>query len=224
MHCLWCHELIIPEVSWENIFIFKQQKQLCWSCVRTLEIIHGPRCRRCSRKNEETICGDCLQWQKRHDQLEFNYSVYTYNEQMQAMVTKWKYRGDYTLGNAFGQNFREIYTEVFSFLRGDVCVVPIPLSKDRMKERGFNQAKMLASFLPAMPYDVLRRTHSEKQSKKTRRERLAAANPFTLTKKVSKPVILIDDIYTTGTTLRHAAALLRRQGCPEIYAYTLIRG
>src|SRR5690625_1097913 len=83
---------------------------------------------------------------------------------------------------------------------------------------------LFSACLPAENKDILTRIHSEKQSKKTRSERLSADNPFVAAKKVNKPVILVDDIYTTGTTLRHAATLLKEQGCPEVYAYTLIRG
>lgn len=197
---------------------------MCASCSEKLKIIQGPRCRRCSRNHEQAVCSDCFGWQESHDPLKFNHSVYAYNEQMQKIISNWKYRGDYILGNAFKRVFIQMYAEVFSFLPKDACVVPIPLSKARLKERGFNQAKVLADFLPTMSFDLLTRKHSEKQSKKTRQERLTATNPFNLMKTIHEPVVLVDDIYTTGTTLRHAASLLKKQGCPEVYAYTLIRG
>src|SRR5690625_4075328 len=116
------------------------------------------------------------------------------------------------------------FNKTFSFLLKNVWTVPITLSEERLLERRVNQAKVLAACLPAENKDILKSIHSEKHTKKTRSERLSADNPFAATKRVNKPVILVDDIYTTGTTLRHAATLLKKQGCPEIYAYTLIRG
>src|SRR5699024_5852153 len=100
-------------------------------------------------------------------------------------------------------------------------------SKERLINRGFNQSLAIAEKLARNTSDiqqVLQRIHSEKQSKKTRSQRIFGKNPFKLIKKTNKSVILVDDIYTTGTTLRHAATLLKQGGCPAIYSYSLIRG
>lgn len=226
MHCLWCNSQIILEVSWENLFILAKPKSLCQACESELEILQGKRCRRCSRISEDTICSDCKWWDEHssRDTIVSNFSVFAYNLMMQDMIAKWKYRGDYHLGNAFKQYFTRSFQAAFSVLEKDAVAVPIPLSKERLQERGFNQAKMLADFLPVETKEIITRVHTEKQSKKTRRERIGTKNPFEITKSINKPVILVDDIYTTGTTLRHAGALLREHGCPKVYAYTLIRG
>ncbi|MBY7144116.1 DEAD/DEAH box helicase family protein [Virgibacillus sp. NKC19-3] len=226
MYCLWCNTQIIPEVSWGNLFLLTKPKWLCQACEGELEILQGKRCRCCSRVDEDELCSDCKWWDRHFssDPITFNFSVFSYNLQMQDMIAKWKYRGDYHLGNAFKPIFRRSFHDTFSFLKKDAIAVPIPLSKERLLERGFNQAKMLADFLPVETEEIITRTHTEKQSKKTRRERIGTKNPFVITKSINKPVILVDDIYTTGTTLRHAGVLLQGHGCPKVYAYTLIRG
>lgn len=226
MHCLWCNNQIIPEVSWDNLFILTKPKSLCQTCEGELEILQGNRCRRCSRISEDAICSDCKWWdeQSSKDLITFNFSVFAYNPMMQDMIAKWKYRGDYHLGNAFNQYFTRSFHATFSSLEKDAIAVPIPLSNERLLERSFNQAKMLADFLPVETKEVITRVDTEKQSKKTRRERISTKSPFEITKSINKPVILVDDIYTTGTTLRHAGALLLEYGCPKVYAYTLIRG
>ncbi|MFD1038888.1 ComF family protein [Virgibacillus byunsanensis] len=227
MCCLWCDEAIIPEINWSNIILLPKPKTLCDDCKSKLKILHGNRCKKCSRSSEEVICKDCSRWEgqtAQTDPLQFNYSIFSYNQQMQDIITKWKYRGDYCLGNIFKDKFVQGFKDTFSFLSKDIRIVPIPLSTERLKERGFNQAQMLAGFLPYKQKDVLKRIHGEKQSKKTRQERLITSNPFIITERLNKPVVLVDDIYTTGTTIRHAAVLLKEQGCTEVYAYTLIRG
>ena len=226
MNCLWCDQEIILEISWENIFILPMPKQLCALCEGDLELLQGKRCHKCSRMTKDRICSDCASWSndEQKDPLVSNYSIFTYNEQMQAMIAKWKYRGDYVLANAFKIHVSELFIKQFTHLTKNLIIVPIPLSKERIKERGFNQAKVLASFLPIKSQEIMTRVHSEKQSKKTRHERISTKNPFKVNGKVNKTVILVDDIYTTGTTLRHAASVLRKNGCPEVYAYTLIRG
>src|SRR5699024_4555067 len=123
-----------------------------------------------------------------------NYSIYTYNEQMSEIIAKWKYRGDYVLANIFKELFVQVFKEVFSNVLSESIVVPIPLSKERLQIRGFNQAETLASFLPNNSNKILARIHSEKQSKKTRHERITTANPFAVHGKINKSVILVDDI------------------------------
>ncbi|MDY0405083.1 ComF family protein [Virgibacillus sp. 179-BFC.A HS] len=181
---------------------------------------------RCSRMSPNEICPDCQLWQKKFagdDPLAANHSIFVYNETMQQIIAKWKYRGDYILGNAFKTTFRKGFQQYFGKWKNPI-VIPIPLSEERLEERGFNQAQMLAEFLPAKISDSLSRTAGEKQSKKNRKQRLSAQNPFRVDRPINKAVILVDDIYTTGTTLRHAASVLKENGCPKVAAYTLIRG
>ncbi|WP_284139261.1 MULTISPECIES: phosphoribosyltransferase family protein [unclassified Virgibacillus] len=180
----------------------------------------------CSRVSMEKLCSDCKRWQSltHPSSLQWNYSIYKYNYFMKELVAKWKYRGDYTLGVSFQSIFQEHFKVHFNHLRKSAIAVPIPLSHERLKERGFNQAQMLTEFLPIESCSPLERLHGEKQSKKTKKERITGGNPFKLKETIKKQVILVDDIYTTGATLHQAARLLIDSGCPAVYSYTLIRG
>ncbi|WP_077624758.1 ComF family protein [Sediminibacillus massiliensis] len=228
MYCLWCDTEIILEVSWVNLLYPDPLKPLCKICEKELHFLKGELCRKCGRESRDKICPDCLYWEKDgewRDLLAFNQSVFAYNERMQEMLAKWKYRGDYVLKECFACAFKEKYKSAFpKQLRKEAWIVPVPLSEQRLHERGFNQAEALASLLEKPVHQLLSRTNGEKQSKKTRRERLGSENPFKLEQAVDRPVILIDDIYTTGVTLRHAARVLKESGCPEVYALTLARG
>lgn len=224
MHCLWCNTESITTLSWQQLVFLSEPTKLCDTCVKNLHILHGPRCQMCSRQSEERICPDCYGWREKDDALILNYSVFGYNDMMQKMLTRWKYRGDYILGKAFATVYQKTFKKFFSSLDRDTVIVPIPLSDERLKERGFNQAQMLADFLPLQNHAILDRIHTEKQSKKTRHERLKTENPFKNNQPMSNEVILIDDMYTTGTTLRHAATTLKKGGATNVFAYTLIRG
>lgn len=225
MYCVWCNQSMMRHVSWGNLFYPEKPSVLCDRCTSHLEIIDGNRCKRCSRKSVEKLCADCLWWQSEMEEsLEFNFSIYRYNERMKEMVAKWKYRGDYVIGEAFKEKFRQTFRNTFSHIKEELIAIPIPLSLERRQERAFNQAEMLSRFLPIDIDFVIQRKHGEKQSKKSREERIHTENPFFITKKLNKSVVLVDDIYTTGTTLRHAASLLKSNGVPNVYSFTLIRG
>lgn len=226
-YCLWCDEEIILQITWQNLFHVKGKKIVCTKCEHQLEKISGNRCEKCSRPSAETVCYDCIRWNQLYeldDPLTWNYSIYNYNDFMKEVVAQWKYRGDYYLSEIFRESFVQKCKELFSKKMNQMIFVPIPLSSERLFERGFNQAYVLADFMNGNVQDVLTRVHSEKQSKRTRVERLISKNPFQLEDAINKPVVLVDDIYTTGRTIRHAATLLKREGCPEIYSMTLIRG
>lgn len=226
-YCLWCDEELIIQLRWSNVFDVKKPYRICPQCWSNFQKVQEIKCQVCSRPNVKRICHDCKQWSKFYDgkdPLIKNISLFTYNSFMKEVITRWKYQGDYILGEMFGTTFQTIFKKTFPSLRKKAIIVPIPLSKERSIERGFNQATSLATYLTECPQMLLARHHHEKQAKKTRMQRMMTKNPFYLKNTLNKPVILVDDIYTTGRTVRHAATLLKDNGCPEVYAYTLIRG
>jgi competence protein ComFC len=153
-----------------------------------------------------------------------NRSVFHYNEFMKDLIARYKYRGDALLASLFQQHLQTAFMKNFAC---DYLIVPIPLSKERLYERGFNQARLLSEQLNAPVIEPLRRVHFEKQSKKKRHERLQTENVFFIDESseiLNKKLLLIDDIYTTGTTVRHAAKLLMEHGAETVSSLTLIRG
>lgn len=226
-YCLSCDEPLLMQITWQNVIHPTKRAKLCALCTDQLEELSGKQCKTCSRQTTVDQCEDCKRWASMFagkDPLQRNTSVYAYNESIKEMITKWKYRGDYVLGEAFQEAFIKRFNESFSDVIKQAIIVPIPLSADRLYERGFNQAQMLTSFLQGNSEQLLKRIHNEKQAKKSRIERLMTENPFRVTERVNRQVILIDDIYTTGRTVRHAAQALKENGCPQVFSYTLIRG
>jgi competence protein ComFC len=178
-------------------------------------------------KSSTDLCLDCERGESQEiNFLNKNRSVYLYNDFMKEMIARFKFRGDAELAHGFRFPMLEIYRKHFrSYL-----IVPIPLSEERLKERCFNQAQLLAEQLPGKVVPVLvRPVHSSKQSKKSRRERLSMTeNPFMINPQFNKPVngekiLLIDDIYTTGTTVRQAANALQALNPELVCSLTLAR-
>src|SRR5699024_6540631 len=116
-----------------------------------------------------------------NDPLLRNISVYQYNVFLQEVIAKWKYRGDYILGNLFRKAIQERYLQQMkSILPKDAVILPIPLSTERMQERAFNQAEQLADFIPGSIPLYMDRRLGDKQSTISRLSRMYAKHPFTL--------------------------------------------
>ena len=108
----------------------------------------------------------------------------------------------------------------------------VPLHPIRLAERGFNQAELLARviaknlYLPCEEL-IIRTKETSPQSKRTRHERLLAMKGVFLYSStislIGKRVLLVDDVYTTGTTLGECATLLRGVGASQVYAVTFAR-
>ena len=222
MNCLICDKQIEVEFTWTTLFNLKQQPPVCHTCTNQFAKISTPTCEYCGRDDQQT-CTDCTRWQKR-DLMTMNRSVYQYNEFLKETIARFKYRGDYALVEAFAKVFIDGVKNCFPMLPDETKLVPIPLSEARLKSRAFNQAEALAKLLPYQTVSVLKRTAGEKQAKKNRQARLAMENPFEINGEIEPaPVIIIDDIYTTGATIHHAARILKEAGCQSVASFTLAR-
>lgn len=228
-YCLLCHEVILPTVSWSRLFSVEKEELLCSTCEGRLERIDGECCRVCSRPfsqldeqfRHDDLCNDCVRWEADPDwkgYLDQNVSLFQYNDFLKEVIARFKFRGDYIIAKAFSEPLKQELSKLsFDFL------VPIPLSEERLYERGFNQAEALLTLAGYTPAPLLTRLHSEKQSKKSRTERIHVPQVFQVSENVSGRILLVDDIYTTGSTLRHAAKILKEAGAERIQSITLAR-
>ncbi len=222
--CLYCHTPFEEQVGWAGFLLMKEVDLLCEGCRDQLEPIRGTCCEVCSRPLEEKgKCSDCLRWKDNPPigcALDSNISLYTYNAFMKEYIARFKYRGDYELGRLFAQEMKKAAP------KADI-IIPVPLSEERLAERGFNQARAIGEMAGFQMREGLVRMHSEKQAKMTRRERIARNQVFKLHPDApmftGQTILLVDDIYTTGTTLRQAAHLLKEAGAVRVQSMTIAR-
>ncbi|WP_246197180.1 ComF family protein [Cytobacillus depressus] len=171
----------------------------------------------------EDLCTDCVRWEKESlwaGALERNYSAVMYNDFAKEVIAQFKYRGDYVLAHVFASLLKKKLAAIPFDL-----IVPIPLSEERQYERGFNQSEALIRACGYEPSSLLARTHSEKQSKKSRSERIHLSKVFQIKEPIpNQKILLIDDIYTTGSTLRHAAKCLKKAGALSVSSLSFARG
>ncbi|WP_241654953.1 ComF family protein [Sporolactobacillus shoreae] len=255
--CLICGQDRQERMTFRTLLSADSSPGFCRTCrEKFVKIPQGHSCRLCGRDlglmDEKfisgSVCTDCRRWEKSGGNGCFgrNIALYSYNDWMKEVITTFKFRGDAALAVGFRKEFRAAGRKIigkdwrthWERLRNgkhhprETCViVPMPLSGNRLKERGFNQAEVLAELIGEPVVPALCRIGGErKQSKKNRRERLESGeNPFKLDEAFSEvlhgtKVLLIDDIYTTGATLRRAAAAFERADPKCVDSLTLIHG
>lgn len=214
MICLLCHAEYTIEPTFHQLLLLKLPSPgICTSCHNQFQQITTPYCSRCYKPDIKDVCSDCKIWEK--EGIIVNHqAVFTYNTVMEDFFSRYKFMGDYRLHHIFNKYFK---TE-----RG-YTIVPIPVSKQRFQERGFNQVIALLHSLPFS--SLLEKEEGPTQNTRTRNERLKNKNTFTLKAKVKVPdkILLVDDVYTTGRTLQHAIAVLKQGGAQEIKTFSLCR-
>ena len=207
---------------------------LCDQCESKAVRIVAPFCQKCSEPFEGSIadaftCANCA-----HRTIYFDAAVAAYRGRgiVRQIIHEFKYNRQIHLRHLVSRWLHAAMDD--ERLRGrrfDV-IVPVPLHPTRQRERGFNQASLLAELLsaqssiPAKP--VLERTrYTTTQTALDRAERMENLhNAFRLRKNADVRglrVLLIDDVLTTGSTLSECARVLKRAGAISVHAATAAR-
>lgn len=223
MTCRMCGSFIKATFNINQLLSWKliTEVALCQSCWAKFTLIDSNCCLQCGRQQTKaTVCIDCQRWQSINQKL-VNRSLYQYNEQMKAFMKLYKYQYDFELATLFKSSFTK-------FLRQANATIYVAIPVKHTK-RQFNQVIALTqgiTFLPLLKLDVSQIDCS--QAQRNRYQRMTSKQPFLLDNKLgiqvkNQRVVLVDDIYTTGATVHHAAELIAQCQPSEIIVRTLCR-
>jgi ComF family protein len=202
---------------------------LCPKCSESITTIVPPVCRKCGTPCESYICGEC---RDREYHFERACSAGVFDGVLREAIHALKYRNLLAVADPLA----DILVKAFpgTGLAGTVdIVVPIPIHRSRMVDRGFNQSEELARGL-ASRVGLRVETGVLYKARKTRhqvdltideravnpRGSFGVRNPERIR---GKRVLLVDDVFTTGSTLDEAARVLLEAGASAVRAYTLAR-
>jgi ComF family protein len=202
---------------------------LCEACVARFAQPQ-PRCRRCAIPVAAGIdqCGRCL---GAPPPLHACHAAVSYEFPWSALIANYKFNGQAGWVRGFATLMRSAPWVEPALEEADV-VVPMPLSAQRLAERGFNQALLLARALAAHKTDarlLLRVRHTKSQAALDRKERLGnvkgafAVDPLRAPQLRGKHVAVVDDVMTSGASLFTAAEALRQAGATRVTALVLAR-
>lgn len=205
-------------------------QRVCEECVRRFAR-PVPRCRRCAIHvlSGQPICGPCL---LHPPTLSSCYAALDYAFPWSACIADFKFHDDPSWASMLGQLMMQAPGVAEAVQQAD-WVLPIPLSRRRLRERGYNQAVLLARQLTRdrlQPDLLWRLQDTPAQASLPRAQRLRnlrhsfALNPGQAPLLKDRRVLLIDDVMTTGATLHSAARVLRQAGgAREVHACVLAR-
>jgi len=198
----------------------------CEDCQKKVKILSGTLCEVCGLpQNAAGVCDAC-----RADRPHFRalraWSVF--EDPVRSVLHKLKYRRDISLGDSLAAQMVFFVQD----LNWPVdLIIPIPLGRQRQKERGYNQVGMIARPLAMaldleyIPRGLTRHKETRSQvglSQRERRENVHGA--FTAASGVrNRTVLMMDDVSTTGSTLSAGAEALFLSGARDVYALTVAR-
>jgi len=226
-------DLLFPKFC---LFCGRENTYLCPDCFSQIKTYATPFCPYCgSRSPEGTICPSCKKY------LTGFVAAGPYKDKrLKEVIETFKYKFVKELATPLAllifkflkENQQvEFFKNPLNFL-----IVPIPLHKRRQRERGFNQAeeigKQLSPLLkiPIKTDILLRRKNTKPQVKLKKEERKEnIKDAFIINPKIDisslkdKKIILLDDVFTSGSTMEEAAKVLRDRGIKQIWALAVAK-
>lgn len=206
-------------------------RMMCAACAKRIPWVETIACVHCGKS---TACADCVH--RPLFPLQRNRSAVRYEASMRQWLAQFKYRGDEKLAPLFGHMMHHTLDvdppgSLSKTKERPTVLTAVPLSTQRQFERGFNQAYLLAAHLANMrtvPHmSLLRRIcDTPKQSTLSRQQRWtmlqhsfaidphawATFGAWVTTQRPDIPIriVLVDDVYTTGSTLHHCATTIQQ--------------
>ncbi len=213
---------------------------ICTSCREQFELITPPYCQRCGKPlpksaSHAVVCGECRKQPPRFDAAR---AVGLHTAALRQAVLSFKFRRRRRLAEPLAELLAERVLAERSAPEGlswaDLSgVVPVVLHSHRRGWRGFDQAVLLSRRLgdligvSCLEQVLVRTKNTAPQiglSPTQRRQNMQGAFEVADAKEVTgESLLLIDDVYTTGSTLNAAAGVLRRAGAEAVYALTITR-
>ena len=198
---------------------------ICPACFRELSFVKSPTCKKCGKEIEDDtmeFCEDCMA--HRHV-YEYGAALLNYNDAAKNSMVQIKYHNKREYLDFYGAALAVRYERTIRKMNVDV-IIPVPVHPSRRRKRGFNQAEVLAKIVGerlGIPVrtDLLKRTKKTLPQKELsageRLKNLSGAFRSEEIPQEIRRVLLVDDIYTTGSTIEACTRALKASGVQTVY-------
>lgn len=231
-------DLIYPSniycISCGNIIDDSRPYSLCDVCVRTLRWANGRTCSRCGKLLQEDygsdLCTDCIDGEH---VFQKGFTCVEYGSAERELMHQFKYKDKAYLGRKLAEI---MYDRIQPEKLDPDLILPVPMFRRKEKQRGYNQAAVLAASLSrymGVPYErklLVRRVDTEAMSglgalgRRKNIQEVFAVPHDKMIRLTGKRLLLIDDIYTTGSTADACASVLLEAGAAEVFVFTFASG
>ncbi|MDF2511655.1 MAG: hypothetical protein K0S04_1521 [Herbinix sp.] len=226
VRCPICGEIVVPKGN-----------KICPPCKEKLRYVGEPRCMKCGKPlelEEKEYCNDC---ERKAYHFDRGYAVWAYSDKMKQSIANFKYHSKKEYAEFYIEEVIENYIDKINRMQVN-AIVPIPIHRSKYLERGYNQADILAKGIGkktgiTVISDLLlrnRKTMPQKElSDVERLKNLSGAFGWNevAARRYDHPVnkvLLVDDIYTTGSTIEACSSILKEHGVSEVYFIVLCIG
>lgn len=206
--------------------VIHPDERICRACLNKVKIIKEPKCQKCGKQletDEKLYCKDCDGMNHIFDR---GICIFEYTEELKKSLYGFKYGNKRCFRDFFGYAGAKKYRKLLKEWKVE-WIVPVPMYHKKQQKRGYNQAEefgqALAEYTGIKPDDKclirVRDTKPQKGlSKEERHQNLQKAFGVDIERvKGMKSVLLVDDIYTTGSTMDACAKVLKAAGVKKVY-------
>ncbi len=220
------YDLIFPK---KCVGCGKEGFWLCKKCSKKIVQVKVPFCPYCYKLTRMgQYCSRC----RRYSHLTGVIIAAHYENPLKEAIHKFKYDRIKELAEPLSELL--IARLQLGFPRGDLVLVPVSLAQSRERERGFNQAKILAERtgpefdIPLLSGALVRTKDRPAQIELKGRERRENVKGIfavrgDIEQVKNKTILLVDDVFTTGATLNEAAKVLKRAGARNIWGLVIAK-
>lgn len=219
--CPVCGSIVIPK-----------GKLICPSCLKQLSFVKSPACKKCGKEVMSDTTEYCFDCTRHNRSFEYGIALLNYNEASKKSMAGIKYKNkreylDYYIDASVhycGKNLLNMQAD---------ALIPVPVHPTRRRQRGYNQAEILAEGLgrklsiPVRPDLLVRNRNTEPQKILSPEKRLAnLENAFSagVIPENINSVIIVDDIYTTGSTIEACTRVLKGAGVKKVHFFAVCIG
>lgn len=231
-HCPFCDE-IVPARGKEKGTAEKMfPGGVCQSCRKKLRFVTDPYCMKCGKPLQDPAQEYCTDCAKRTHFFEQGRSLLVYDDSVRYSIYRFKYGGRKEYAAVYAQLTLPVMQSFVRMISPDM-LIPVPLHRKREARRGYNQAQLYARRLGkllSIPCrdDLAIRVKNTKPQKELdaagRQNNLKKAFKITGNDVKLKTILLIDDIYTTGSTMDALSQELLAAGAAKVYFITIACG
>lgn len=216
--CPVCHDVVSAKNS-----------RICPECQGGLRFLKEPTCMKCGTELTDPGAEYCPVCRRRKRSFERSVSAFQYNDAARLSMVFFKSHGR--------REYADYYVEQLLYRRGHLIrsfcpqlILPVPIHRSRLRERGYNQAEELAVRIgKALNVPVRTDLLIRNKAGRDQKELNASARGrnlkglFSVSRSLTgvKRVLLVDDVYTTGSTLQACTEILKAAGVEKVYACTI---